>query len=135
MLGEKIGAISGPTTLKALPATNGNPTFETTAAGLTGTLAGADVQGFATYAAEMRPNGTLYGECPNAGVIIAADGVATFRATGVGKFMEDGSAVFKGVVYFETSAPSLASIDGIAVVYDWVVDAAGAATWDLWEWK
>jgi len=121
--------------LKALPATNGNPTFETTAAGMTGTLAGAEVQGFATYAAEMRPNGTLYGECPNAGVIMAADGVATFRATGVGRFMEDGSAVFKGVTYFETSAPSLASLDGIAVVYDWVVDATGAATWDLWEWN
>jgi|TARA_B110000263_G_scaffold105662_1_gene92300 hypothetical protein len=135
MLGEKIGTISGPTTLKALPATNGNPTFETTAAGMTGTLAGAEVQGFATYAAEMRPNGTLYGECPNAGVIMAADGVATFRATGVGRFMEDGSAVFKGVTYFETSAPSLASLDGIAVVYDWVVDATGAATWDLWEWN
>jgi hypothetical protein len=135
MLGEKIGTISGPTTLKALPATNGNPTFETTAAGMTGTLAGAEVQGFATYTAEMRPNGTLYGECPNAGVIMAADGVATFRATGVGRFMEDGSAVFKGVTYFETSAPSLASLDGIAVVYDWVVDATGAATWDLWEWN
>lgn len=86
MLGEKIGTISGPTTLKALPATNGNPTFETTAVGMTGTLAGAEVKGFATYAVEMRPNGTLYGECPNAGVIMAADGVATFRATGVGKF-------------------------------------------------
>ena len=135
MLGEKLGTISGPTTLKALPATNGNPTFETSAAGLSGTLAGAEVQSFATYAAEMRPNGTLYGECPNAGLVMAADGVATFRATGVGKFMEDGSAVFKGVVYFETSAPSLAAVDGIAVVYDWVVDAAGDATWDLWEWK
>ena len=135
MLGEKIGNISGPTAVKALPATNGNPTFETTAAGLSGTLAGIEVQSFATYSAEMKPNGKLYGECPNAGVVMTADGVATFRATGVGQFMEDGSAVFKGVVYFEASAPSLASIDGIAVVYDWVVDPQGNATWDLWEWK
>ena len=135
MLGEKVGTISGPTSLKALPATNGNPTFETSAIGLTGTLAGADVQSHATYSAELRPNGTLLGECPNAGIVMAADGLATFRATGIGRFTEDGGADFKGVVYFETSAPSLASIDGIAVVYDWVVDGAGNATWDLWEWK
>ena len=90
MLGEKIGNISGPTAVKALPATNGNPTFETTAAGLSGTLAGVEVQSFATYSAEMKPNGKLYGECPNAGVVMTADGIATFRATGVGQFMEDG---------------------------------------------
>ena len=101
----------------------------------TGTLAGADVQSHATYSAELSPNGSLLGECPNAGIVMAADGLATFRATGIGRFTEDGGADFKGVVYFETSAPSLASIDGIAVVYDWVVDGAGNATWDLWEWK
>ena len=100
MLGEKVGTMSGPTSLKALPATNGNPTFETSAIGLTGTLAGADVQSHATYSAELRPNGTLLGECPNAGFVMAADGLATFRATGIGRFTEDGGADFKGVVYF-----------------------------------
>ena len=52
MLGEKVGTMRGPTSLKALPATNGNPTFETSAIGLTGTLAGADVQSHATYSAD-----------------------------------------------------------------------------------
>ena len=44
MLGEKVGTMSGPTSLTALPATNGNPPFEPSAIGLTGTLAGAEVQ-------------------------------------------------------------------------------------------
>ena len=66
---------------------------------------------------------------------MAADGVATFRATGVGSPTEDGGFVFKGVVYFETSAPSLSSLNGVAVVYDWTVDAEGGATWELFEWK
>ncbi len=83
----------------------------------------------------MRADGTLYGECPNQGVVMAADGIATFRATGIGTFTEDGGSSFKGMAYFQTSAPSLSSLNGTAVVYDWVVDPEGNASWDLWEWK
>ena len=74
MLGEHLGTISGPTTMKALPAVGGAPT-------------------------------------------------------------EDGGMSFKGVVYFEPSAPSLASLAGVAVIYDWIVDPEGNAPWDLWEWN
>ena len=93
------------------------------------------MQMMATYTAEMGSDGILHGECPNAGVVIAADGVATFRATGVGTFTEDGGATFKGVCYFQTSAPSLAKLNGAAVVYDWDVDPEGNAAWELWQWK
>ena len=68
MLGEKVGSISGPTAMKALPAVNGSPSFETVASGLSGTLAGTEVSSFATYAATMRTDGSFYGECPNSGV-------------------------------------------------------------------
>ena len=64
----------------------------------------------------MRADGSFYGECPNAGVIMTADGVATFRATGCGNPTSDGGFVFKGVVY------------------DWVVSPDGNATWELREW-
>ncbi|MBI50158.1 MAG: hypothetical protein CL781_02345 [Chloroflexi bacterium] len=131
---EKIGSMSGQTTVKVLPANETSPRFETTGAG-TGTLAGVDVQFMATYGAELRPNGFLYGECPNSGVIMAGDGVATFRASGTGSFTEDGGATFKGIVYFETSAPSLSSLNGAAVVYNWDVDGEGGASWELWQWK
>ena len=43
--------------------------------------------------------------------------------------------VLGGIVYFQASAPSLARLNGIAVVYEWDVDADGHATWELWEWK
>ena len=66
---------------------------------------------------------------------MAADGVATFRATGIGSFTEDGGVAFKGMVYFQTSAPSLSSLNGASVVYNWDVDPEGNATWELWEWK
>ena len=134
MLGEHIGTITGPTSMKAVTAVGGMPTFETTASGLSGTLAGADVTMFASYSATMKADGSFYGECPNAGVIMAPDGVATFRATGCGNPSSDGGFVFKGVAYFEAHAASLSSLNGKAVVYDWIVAPDGTATWDLWEW-
>ena len=136
MASQKLGSIKAVTTTKTLPANGMLPRFEVTASSGSGTLAGVDiVQMMATYSAEMRADGTLHGECPNSGLLIAADGVATFRATGIGTFTEDGGATFKGMVYFQTSAPSLASLNGAAVVYNWDVDAEGNAAWELWQWK
>ena len=136
MASEKLGFIKAVTTTKTLPANGTLPRFEVAVPSGSGTLAGVDIfQMMATYSAEMREDGTLYGECPNAGLVIAADGVATFRATGIGTFTEDGGATFKGMVYFQTSAPSLASLNGAAVVYNWDVDAEGNAAWELWQWK
>ena len=131
---EKIGSIKASATTKPLPAEGSLPKFETSTVG-SGTLAGVEVTMMATYSAEMRADGTLYGECPNAGVIMAQDGVGTFRATGIGAFTADGGASFKGVVYYQANAPSLSSLNGTAVVYDWDVDADGNATWELWDWK
>ena len=130
----KIGSLKASVTTKPLPAEGSLPKFETSAVG-SGTLAGVEVTMMATYSAEMRADGTLYGECPNAGVIMAQDGVGTFRATGIGAFTADGGATFRGVAYFQANAPSLSSLNGTAVVYDWDVDAEGNATWELWEWK
>ena len=136
MASAKLGSIKAVTTTKTLPANGTLPRFEVTVPSGSGTLAGVDIfQMMATYSAEMREDGTLYGECPNAGLVIAADGVATFRATGIGTFTEDGGASFKGMAYFQTSAPSLARLNGAAVVYNWDVDAEGKATWELFEWK
>ena len=134
MLGEKLGSMQLTTSNKVLSSIDGLPSFETTTMGA-GTLVGAEVQGMATYTSDMRADGTLYGECPNSGVVMAQDGVATFTATGIGRFTEDGGSSFKGMVYFQTSAPSLSSLNGMAVVYDWLVDAEGNASWDMWEWK
>ena len=136
MPAEKLGSIKSIVTQKVLPANGTNPRIEVTAISGSGTLAGAEIfQAMVTYQSEVRPDGIIYGECPNSGLVIAADGMATFRATGIGSFTEDGGAAFKGVVYFETSAPSLASLNGAAVVYNWDVDAEGNAAWELWEWK
>ncbi len=134
MLGDKVGSIQSATTIKALPAEDSRPVFEVSAQGA-GQLGGGDVQVMATYSARVLADGSLYGECPNAGVVMAQDGIGTFRATGAGAFTADGGSTFRGVVYFQSSAPSLTGLNGKAVVYNWDVDSDGNATWDLWEWN
>ena len=135
MLGEKLGQIIGPIKTTVLPANGPNPRFENSVEG-SGTLAGVDVNCMATYSSEMQSDGSLYGECPNQGVIMTANGeVATFRATGVGKFNSEGGIDFGGVVYFRTSTTALESLNSAVVVYTFKIDANNVSTWDLWEWK
>ncbi len=133
MLGEKVGTFTGTTTDKVMPAQGGLPSFETSAQ-TSGKLAGAECQSMATYSAQMQPDGSLYGECPNSGVVMTSDGVATFRASGCGQMTGDGGAKFRGAVYFQTSAPALMSVNGKCMVYEWDVDVQGNATWNIWEW-
>ena len=134
MLVEKLGTIQGTSRTKVLPAEGALPKFEVTAEG-NGTLAGANVKSLATYQGRVRADGFLEGECPNSGVVMTGDGVATFRATGIGSFTEDGGSSWKGVVYFNTAAPSLANLNGVAVGYTWDVDVDGNTTWELWALK
>ena len=89
MLGDKIGSIQSATAIKTLPAEDSRPVFEVSAQGA-GKLGDADVQIMATYSANVLADGSLYGECPNAGVVIAQDGIGTFRASGAGAFTADG---------------------------------------------
>ena len=133
MLGEKIGSASATPVSKVLPTEGTLPKFEITAQG-SGKIAGVDVQFMGTYHAEMKADGSMYGECPNSAILMAADGVATLRASGVGRTEPDGSTKFRGIVYIETTAPSLMSLNGKAIVQEYDVDAAGDANWEMWHW-
>ena len=133
MIGEKMGTMTAKVVNKVNPANNGLPSFESSTEG-SGTLVGVEVQQMSTYKAEMLPSGSMYGECPNSGVVMAKDGIATFRATGAGSFTEDGGSKFRGCCYFETTAASLMAVNGKCMAYEWDVDSEGTATWNLWEW-
>jgi len=77
MLGKHVGSMSGTTSNKALPSNGGGMPRMETRATTQGKLAGVDVMGEATYQAELVSNGSWIGECPNSGIIMTADGVAT----------------------------------------------------------
>ena len=134
-IGDQVGTLTAKCVNKAMPSKNyGMPVVETMAEG-EGTLAGLAVKILSTYYAEMRPDGSWVGECPNAGVVMAADGIATFRANGVGNPTAGGGFSFRGPVYFETTSASLASLNAVAHFFEWDVDAENNATWKIWVCK
>ena len=133
MLGEKLGSMTATSVTKVLPSEGTLPKFEVTAQG-SGTIAGVQVQFMGTYHTEMRADGSMYGECPNSALLMAADGVATLKASGVGRTEPDGSTKFRGIFYIETTAPSLMSLNGKAIVQEYDVDAEGNATSEMWHW-
>ena len=134
MLGKKVAEMTAVTANKMLPSNNGQPRFETSCEG-TGTMLGVEGQFMATYLAQINPDGSVYGECPDSGVVLTAEGPVTFRANGAGAFTEDGGAKFRGSAFFTTAVPSLAELNGMCLVHEWDVDGDGNATWQLWEWS
>ena len=133
MLGEKLGSMTATSVTKVLPSDGTLPKFEVTAQG-SGTITGVPVQFMGTYQTEMRADGSMYGECPNSSLLMAADGVATLKASGVGRTEPDGSKKFRGIFYIETTAPSLMSLNGKAIVQEYDVDSEGNATCEMWHW-
>jgi hypothetical protein len=136
MLGEKMGDFRGKITgQRMLPSDGPVPKFETSAE-VSGTIVGLEATVMATYWAVLRPDGHLYGECPDQGVVITKDGdTATYKASGLGKFIGQGAAVsFRGAAYFQRTSQKLARLNEVALVYEWDVDEHGNGHWQLWAW-
>ena len=135
MLGDKLGVLTGNVTVeRILPPEGGGPKVETTFR-ISGTVLETQMTMIGTYSSTVLPDGRLYGECL-AGVIMTQDGVGTWTAAGIGKFVGAGGAVsFRGAIYYQTVPPSLERLASVAAVYEWEVDENGNAKCDLWEWK
>jgi hypothetical protein len=134
MLGEKIGEGTGKVTLqRVLPSEGGAPRMETSFSE-SGTLFGVPTKETGTYWSAMRPDGSLYGE--GQGITMSAQGdAATWVGQGVGTLKPDGSASFRGAIYFQTSSPKWASLNKVAGVFEHEVDAQGSTRTQLYEWK
>ena len=93
MLGEKLGELRGKVTgQRVLPTDGPNPKVETSFE-ISGALLSADATMLGTYWSVVRPNGLLYGECPQQGVILTRDGGrGTWTGAGVGQFTGQGTA-------------------------------------------
>src|SRR5205823_12200173 len=96
---------------------------------------GEDMLGeMGTYCAVARPDGTLFGE--GQGVVMSSQGdMASWRGQGVGRITESGGTEFRGAIYFETTSPNWASLNGIAGVYEYGTDESGKTETHLWAWK
>ena len=137
MLGEQIMTFQAKMTgRRVLPCEGTQPSFESTFE-FEGTARDQPVKGVVTYWATIRPNGTLYGECPGQGFMMTQAGhTATYRGAGAGKFTNAaGAMAFRGTLFFESAAKGLAWVNGLAVVYEWDIDENGAGKFQGWEWK
>ena len=134
MLGEKIGGTSGKiTSQRVLPNLGGGPKMETSFQA-NGSILGTDVKETGTYCTVVRPDGTLYGE--GQGVTMTKDGkMATWTGHGVGTTKKDGTASYRGALYYQTTPTRLSRLNKVAVVFEYEVDAEGNTRSEFWEWK
>jgi len=134
MLGEKIGEISGKIIMqRVLPNLGGDPKMETSFQA-TGSVLDTNVRDTGTYRTVLRSDGTQYGE--GQGVMVIGDGeIATWRGHGAGVRNKDGTATYRGALYFQTMPPRWSRLNKVAVLFEYAVDAEGNTHSEYWEWK
>ena len=134
MLGDKIGESTGKvTSRRVLPSAGGGPKMETSFESAA-KLLGVDSAETGSYWAELRPNGTLYGE--GQGIVMGKGGeAATWVGQGVGTLKKDGGVSYRGAVYYQTATPAWSRLNSVAAIFEFEVDAQGNTRAQLWEWK
>ena len=132
MLGDQVGMFRGKVTgQRVLPSAEG-PRVETTNE-RSGELDGAAATWLATYSAQLRQDGSIYGECRDQGLFMTGDGVGTWTGAAVGRTTGQGAVSFRGAVYLTSAPPKLAHLMKTALVIEY--DADDEATLTLWECK
>ena len=134
MLGEKIGEMSGKISLqRMLSIEGGSPKVETSFQ-QSGSLLKTDVKETGTYWTIVRPDGTAYGE--GQGMTTGKDGkIATWTGHGVGVTKKDGSATYRGALYYQTMPSRWSRLNKVAELFEYEVDAEGNTHSEYWEWK
>jgi hypothetical protein len=133
MLGELIGEESGTVTSQRVLDSEDLPRMEASFEAQ-GSYLGVKVVDHGTYTAEMRADGTLYGQ--GQGVMMGAAGeMATWKASGVGLVGADGSVRYAGSIFFKTSVPAWNELNRCAGAFEYSVDADSNTAAQVWTWK
>ena len=132
MLGEQIGETRGKRIVRRVQSSDPlriEVTFEDS-----GKMLGIEVNGFGTYTAQVRVDGTLYGE--GQGAYVSRDGeMLTWKGSGLGKLKEGGAVSYRGILYYQTTSQKLARLNTVAGVFEYEVDGKGDTLAKVWEWK
>ena len=134
MLGEKIGEMAGKvTSQRVLSIEGGSPKMESSFQ-QNGSVLGTNVKESGTYWTIARADGTHYSE--GQGVMRLKEGkMATWKGHGVGTVKRDGSATYRGAIYFQTMPPKWSRLNKVAVLFEYEIDADGNSRSEYWEWK
>ena len=137
MLGATLGTLRGRVTGQRVLPSTGSAAKTEISFEISGTLLGIKLTMLGTYWSVARADGSLYGECPNQGVLMTSTGkTATWTGAGMGRFTGKGAAVsFRGAIYVDGGGPKLARLSRMAIIYEWDVAADGSAEATFTEWK
>ena len=133
MLGTSLGTVTGKVTDRRVLPSTVMPTLEMTFEAA-GEFGGVATTWMGTFWAQVRPDGSLYGECPQQGAIITPDGVGSWTSAGVGWFTETGGTSFRGSAYLTIAPPKLAHLTRSALLYEFDIAADGSAVGQFWAW-
>src|SRR5438477_540059 len=87
-------------------------------------MLGTNIKDTGTYTTIFRPDGTQYGE--GQGIMITKDGkTATWTGHRVGTIKKDGTASYRGALYFQTMPSQWSRLNNVAVLFEYAVDAEG----------
>jgi len=135
MLGEKIGEVTGKVIVRrVLGSETGGPMVEVSFQ-TTGKLLGQEISEIGTYMASMRQGGALYGE--GQGMLVSTKGeTIAWKGSGIGKMSSKGmGASYRGCLYYETTAPNFAKLNGMCAVFEYEADENGNTKSQIWEWR
>ena len=134
MLGEQIGEGKGKRSYRKVVSAEGGTFSIEVSFESTGKVLGVDTREIGTYCSQPRADGSLYGE--GHGVALTADGgMATWKGAGVGKILPTGAVSYRGAIYYTTTYAKWASLNTVAGVFEFEVDAEGNTHSKLWAWK
>jgi hypothetical protein len=134
MLGEQIGEGKGKRSYRKVVSAEGGTFSIEVSFESTGKVLGVDTREIGTYCSQPRADGSLYGE--GHGVVLSADGgAATWKGGGVGKILPTGAVSYRGAIYYTTTYAKWASLNTVAGVFEFEVDAEGNTHSKLWAWK
>jgi hypothetical protein len=88
----------------------------------------------ATYTSSVKPDGSIYGEGHGAYLSNSGD-VVTWKGSGVGTLAANGTATYRGAIYYSTVSPKFARLNTVAGVFEFSADAQGNTIGKTWEWK
>jgi hypothetical protein len=100
-----------------------------------GQMLGISTTHVGSYVSTVRPDGTIFGD--GQGIMRSADSseILTWRGSGVGHFTPDGGVSYRGAIYSQSQSPTLSRLNGIALLFEYKVDASGKTESVLTEWK
>ena len=131
MLGALNGETKGKRIVRRVISTD--PTTVEVSFEDSGHLLGVSTTGMGTYTSVIRPDNSIYGE--GQGINLTQDGEGiSWTGTGLGKFGPDGALSYRGMLFFRTNSQKI-SLGSACGAFEYEVDAAGATTSKVWEWK